>query len=182
MDSLLNIALLALASSGGENGGLLDVAPGLMIWTVVTFIILFFILKKLAWKPILTSLNERESYIKNSLEKAEKAKNEAEEILEKNKANLAEAEAEAQKIIEKGREYADNLKSQAEEAGKANAEKMIEAASSEIERKTQEAFNKLRGEVVEIAVKSAEKIIRENLDQDKQKKLVDKFIDDIQKN
>jgi F-type H+-transporting ATPase subunit b len=90
----LTIAVLA---AGGENGGLLDVNPGLMIWTVITFILLLLILKKVAWKPILTALDKREKDIKDSLEKAEIAKAEAQKILEENQANLSRAEEESKK-------------------------------------------------------------------------------------
>ena len=76
---LAEFTLAVIASEGG-NGGLLDVNPGLMIWTVVTFIVLLFILKKVAWKPILSALDKRENDIKEALEQAEKAKDEAKKI------------------------------------------------------------------------------------------------------
>ena len=96
--------------SGGAMGGPLDVNPGLILWTVVTFVILLLILKKVAWKPILNSLSERESFIKDSLEKAEKAQAEAEKLVAENRENLSKAEEEAKKVIEQGREYAEELK------------------------------------------------------------------------
>lgn len=181
MPAFLNIAFFALLS-GGEKGGLLDVNPGLIIWTVVTFIILLFILKKMAWKPILGSLNERENFIKDSLEKAEKAQQEALRLLEENKANLAKAEEESQKIIAQGRDYAEKLKTQIIEESKIQGKKMVEAASSEIERKNREAFERLKDQIADIAVNAAEKIIRESLDKEKQKSIVDKFIDQLPKN
>ena len=109
LNALLNNMVFAL-SAGGENGGLLDVSPGLIFWTVITFLILLFILKKMAWKPILSSLDERENKIKESLEKAEFARTEAEKLIAENKSNLAKAEEDAQKIIAQGREYAEKLK------------------------------------------------------------------------
>jgi len=176
MLSLSNLAVLGL------SGSLLDVNPGLIFWTVITFIFLMLILKKYAWKPILDSLNERENFIKESLEKAEKAQKEAEELFEKNKVNLENAEAESQKIIVQGRDYAEKLKSQILDDAKDDAKKMIGKAALEIERKNQEAFNNLKSEIAEIAVKAAEKIIKENLDDKKQSKIVDEFINDLSKN
>ncbi len=167
--------------SGDGGGSLLDVNPGLIFWTVVTFIILLFILKAMAWKPILKSLDERENFIKDSVEKAETAKKEAEKILEENKKNLAKAEEDAQKIIAQGRDYAENLKSQIIEDSKLEAKKLIDDASVEIERKQLEAFNSLKGEIAAIAVEAAEKIIRSNLDKEKQEKIVNDFIDDLSK-
>ncbi len=181
MAKILNLAFLAF--SGGESsGGLLDVNPGLIIWVTFTFIVLLFILKKVAWGPILNSLNERENFIKDSLEKAEQAKVDAEKLLEENKANLAKAEEEAQKIIQQGREYAENLKTQMLEESNSEAKKMITDAISEIERKNNEAFNNLKNQVADIAVSAAEKIIRTNLDKEKQATLVDEYLKDLNKN
>jgi F-type H+-transporting ATPase subunit b len=175
--------LLLVFSGGGEGGGSpLDVNPGLILWTVVTFLALLFILAKFAWKPIINSLNERENFIKDSLDKAEKAQKEAEKLVSDNKANLLKAEGEAQKIIDQGREYAEKLKTQILDESKVQAKKMIEDASNEIQRKNAEAFNKLKEQVADIAVSAAEKILRENLDKEKQMKLVNKYLDELSKN
>jgi len=174
--------LLVLAFSGGEAGGPLDVNPGVILWTVVTFIFLMLILKKLAWKPILNTLSERENFIKESLERAENAKKEAEKLISDNKVSMLKAEEESRKIVEQGRDYAEKLKIQMLEESKAQAKKMIDDASNEIERKNLEAFNNLKEQVADIAIKSAEKILRENLDKEKQTKLVNKYLDDLSKN
>jgi F-type H+-transporting ATPase subunit b len=176
----LSYLLLLTFSEGGEKGGSpLDVNPGVILWTIVTFIFLLLILKKIAWKPILNSLSERENFIKDSLEKADKAQKDAEKLLAENKVNLSKAEDEAQKIIEQSRELAEKLKAQILEESKSQAKKMIVDATSEIERKNAEAFNKLKDQVADIAVNAAEKILRENLDKDKQTKLVNKYLDDL---
>jgi F-type H+-transporting ATPase subunit b len=181
MAKILNLAFLAF--SGGESsGGLLDVNPGLIIWVTLTFIILLFILKKVAWGPILNSLNERENFIKDSIDKAEQARVAAEKLLEENNANLAKAEEEAQKVIQQGREYAEKLKAQMLEESNNEAKKMIADAVSEIERKNNEAFSKLKNQVADIAVSAAEKIIRTNLDKEKQATLVDQYLKDLNKN
>lgn len=175
-----NLAIIALASEGG--GGLVDVNPGLVIWTVITFLFLLFVLKKIAWKPILTALNEREDAIRESLEKAEKAKEEAQKILQENQASLLKAEEESRKIIEQTREYSQKLKDQMMKESKEQAQKIIQDASSQIEQKKEEAFNELKTKVAEIAIQAAEKILKETLDKDSHKKLVDRYIEDITKN
>jgi len=136
---LTQITLAVIASEGG-NGGLLDVNPGLMIWTVITFIILLIILKKVAWKPILTALDKRESDIRESLAQAEKAKEDAKKILEENQANLAKAEEESKKIIDQSRTYAESLKEQLIKDSKEQAKKIVDDASLEIQRKKDAAF------------------------------------------
>ncbi len=178
---LADLFVIALAG-GGESGGPLDVNPGVILWTVVTFIFLLLILKRIAWKPILNSLKERESFIKESLEKAETAKKDAEKLIADNKQNMLKAEDEARKIIDQSREYAEKLKSQILDESKLQAKKMIDDAAGEIERKNAEAFNKLKEQVADIAIQSAEKILRENLDKDKQIKLVKKYLDDLSSN
>lgn len=180
MFAIKNLAVLAF--SGGEMGSPLDINPGVIFWTTITFVILLLILKKVAWKPILSSLNEREQMIKDSLEKAEKAKEDAEKLIAENQANIAKAEEEAQKLIAQSREYAENLKNQIVEEGKNEKKKILEDALAELERKNQEAFLKLKDQVADIAIDAAEKIIRENLDREKQIKLVNKHLDDIAKN
>ena len=178
---ITQITLAVIASEGG-NGGLLDVNPGLMIWTVITFIILLIILKKVAWKPILTALDKRESDIRESLAQAEKAKEDAKKILEENQANLAKAEEESKKIIDQSRTYAESLKEQLIKESKEQAKKIVDDASSEIQRKKDTAFEELKGQIAEIAVNAAEKIIRESLDAQKSKQVVDKYLNDVNKN
>ncbi len=178
---LTQITLAVIASEGG-NGGLLDVNPGLMIWTVITFIVLLFILKRVAWKPILAALDKRENDIKESLAQAEKAKDEAKMILEENQANLAKAEEESKKIIEQSRSYAESLKEQLMRESKEQAKKIVDEASSEIQRKKDAAFEELKGQIAEIAVGAAEKIIRESLDAQKSKQVIDKYLNDVAKN
>lgn len=179
MLAFLSSFMLLLSGEGG--GSLLDVNPGLIFWTVVTFVLLLLILKKMAWKPILNSLSERENFIKDSVERAETAKKEAEKLLEENKKNLAEAEQEAQKVIAQGREYAENLKAQIVDESKLEAKKLIDDAAVEIERKNQEAFTSLKGDIASIAIEAAEKILRDNLDKEKQTKIVNEFIQDLSK-
>jgi F-type H+-transporting ATPase subunit b len=180
MLAMSNIAMMFYSEGGG--GSLLDVNPGLIFWTVITFVFLLIILKKLAWKPILSALSEREKLIMDSLDKAEKARIEFEKLTEENKIRMAKAEEDAQKIIAQGRDYAEKIKTQIVDESRQEAKKMIEDATAAIERKQQESFNNLRGQIAEIAVNAAEKIIRENLDKDKQLKIVDKYIQDISKN
>lgn len=177
-------AIIALVVSEGESaeGGLLSVNGGLAFWTVVTFILLVFLLTKFAWKPILSALKQREDAIKDSLEQAEKAKEEARQILAANQNNLAKAEEESKKIIEESRQFADNLKEQMLKESREQSQKLIADAADEIERKKNAAFDELKNQIADISVKAAEKILKENLDAEKNKKLVDKYLSDINKN
>jgi F-type H+-transporting ATPase subunit b len=177
---LAEILIAVLASEGG--GSLIDVNPGLIFRTWVTFIALMIVLYKVAWKPILASLKQREDGIKDSLEQAEKAKDEAKKILSENQNSLAKAEEESKKIIEQSKIFAVGLKEQIVKDSKEQAKKLIEEASAEIDRKKNAAFDELKNQIAEISVKAAEIILRENLDAEKNKKIVDKYVSDISKN
>lgn len=182
MIAKIYFAVISIIASEGGGAGLLSVDGGLAFWTTLTFLILLFILGKFAWKPILTALKQREDAIKESLAQSELAKEEAKKILAENQASLAKAEEESKKIIEQSRAYAENLKQQIINESKAQAQKLIEDASAEIERKKLAAFDELKNQVAQIAVDAASKILKENLDAEKNKQLVDKYIKEISKN
>ncbi|MBZ0199705.1 MAG: F0F1 ATP synthase subunit B [Ignavibacteriaceae bacterium] len=175
------IGLLALSTTEG-GGTLLDVNPGLIVWTVITFVLLLLILKKVAWKPILAALDQRENAIRESLEKAEKAKDEANLLLKQNETNLLKAEEESQKIIEQSRQYAEKLKAQMLQDSKAQAQKIVEDAAAEIDRRKEAAFDELKTQVADIAINAAEKILKENISSEANKKLVNNYISEITKN
>jgi F-type H+-transporting ATPase subunit b len=181
MSFFINFGFILLETEE-HKGGLLDVNPGLIFWTAITVLFLVLILKKVAWKPILGALDAREKFIKESLEKSETARAEAEILLKENKANLARAEEDAQKIIEQGREFAEKLKTQIINESKNEARKIIDDAGAEIKRKNEEAFIELKTQVALIAIQAAEKILRENLDKEKQINITNKFIDELPKN
>ncbi len=173
--------LLALSTNEG-GGTLLDVNPGLIVWTVITFVLLLLVLRKVAWKPILSALDQRENAIRESLEKAEKAKDEANLMLKQNEANLQKAEEESQKIIEQSRQYAEKLKAQMLQDSKAQAQKIVDDAAAEIDRRKDAAFDELKTQVAEIAINAAEKILKENISSEANKKLVNNYISELTKN
>lgn len=177
---IANSFFLVIAAEGGNS--LLSVNAGLAFWTTITFLLLLFLLGKFAWKPILTALKQREDNIKISLEQAEKAREEAKKILEENQASLSKAEDESKKLIEESRQYAAHLKEQMLKDSKIQAQKIIEEASAEIDRKKSEAFTELKNQIAEISVQAAEKILKQNLNADVNKKIVESYINEKSKN
>lgn len=164
------------------SGSLLDPNPGLIFWTAVTFLIVLVILKKIAWGPIVSMLEEREKGIQSAIDRAHKAKEEAESILKGNRELLARADAEAEKVIREGREYADKVRAELGEKAQIESQKMIAAAKEEIEQEKRRALDVLRNEVADMAVKGAEKIIRATLDAEKQKVVVNEMIREMASN
>ena len=153
--------------------------PGLIIWTIITFLLLLFILKKAAWKPLLSALQKREDTIASSLQKAEQAKVDAEKLLKEHSERLAQAEAEAQRIINEGRQLAEKIKENITSEAKAISDKIIKESKEEIEKSRQAAIESLKKDISQIAILAASKIISENLDEKVDKKLVDKMIENL---
>lgn len=171
---------LAILSGGGEHkGSLLDIDPGLIVWTLITFFLLLVLLGKFAWKPIVKTLQERESKIKDSLDQAEKARREAESLGKKNEELLARAEREAQELIRQAKDAAQKLQTDLIEHAKSEAGKLLDTAKREIDNDKKTALVELRQEVAFLAVNAAGKIIGTTLDVDKHKKIVDEFIKDM---
>lgn len=177
-----NIFLFISNEPGEKKDTLLSVEPGLMIWTILIFIMLVLILKKYAWGPLLKSLSDREQGIRDSIEKAELIRQESEKILAQNKELLAKADDEARKVIAEGKEMAEKLRNDIMNKTHEDASRMLHQAKTEIEREKVAALNELRGEISNLAIMAAGKLIDENLDNDKQKKLVEKFINQVPKN
>lgn len=182
---LFNYSFIFLLSEPGghdEKPMLLSVNPGLIIWQIIIFILLLFLLKKIAWKPLLTSLHTREQGIRDSIDQAEKIKVESENLVVENKKILAEANAQSMKIISESREAAGKLREELMAKAQEDSRKLIEQAKVEIQQEKDSAMADLRNEVSDLAVKAAEKIIHENLDENKQKKIVNDFISQIPNN
>ena len=160
-------------------GSLLSPEPGLIFWTAITFSLVLLILKKIAWGPIITALQDREKGIQSSIDRAHQAKDESEAILRKNRELLSKADAEADRILREGKDYAEKLRADITEKAQSEAKKMIASAKDEIEQEKRRALDVLRNEVADLAVKGAEKIIKTALDADMQKKIVNSMIQDF---
>ena len=156
--------------------------PGLILWTIVTFVVLAILLRKMAWKPLLEALHKREEHVQSSLDRAEQAKAEAERILNENRQQLARVEAESHRILNEGRALGEKLKSEIVEQASQQSRKLLEQAKQEIERDKDAALAQLRGEVADLAIKAAEKILDETLDETKHRKLVDTYLKGLPKN
>ena len=152
---------------------MLEINPGLMIWTILTFVCLAMVLGKFAWKPILKMLDERENKIRSALEQAERARTEAAEMIKQNEKNLALAEEEYQKMIREGKALAEKMKDEIVVKAKQQAQQELKQATEEIERNIEAAKLQLRSEIANLAIKATEKILEETLDENKQKKITD---------
>jgi len=152
---------------------------GLLFWTLVSFIILYLILRKFAWAPILGAVKEREESIKAALDAADNAKKDMENLKADNEKILNEAKIERETMLKEAREIKSKLISDAEEEAKIRAKKMVEAAKTAIQNEKNSAMNELKNTVVDLSVGIAEKLISEELaDKDKQLKMIEDILED----
>ena len=152
---------------------------GLLFWTLISFIILYLILRKFAWGPILAAVKEREESIKAALDAADNAKKEMENLKADNEKILNEAKTERETMLKEAREMKSKLISDAENEAKAKAKTMVEAAKTAIQNEKNSAMNELKNTVVDLSVGIAEKLISEELaDKDKQLKMIEEILDD----
>jgi F-type H+-transporting ATPase subunit b len=161
---------------------MLEINPGLILWTIITFVILLFILSKTAWKPLVDALQAREQSIREALHKAEEAKKESERMLAENKSALAKANEETARILKEGRELAEQMKDGIVARAHESAKAMMAHAKGDIQREKETALLQLKNEVADLAINAAEKILEETLDESKQKKLIDKVLQKLPKN
>lgn len=156
---------------------------GLMFWQVVIFLIVFIVLRVLAWKPIMSSLKAREAMIDDSIKSAEIARDEVAQLKADNEYLLQEARAERDKIVNQALATANEIKEDAKAQTSVITEKMIADAKQSIEAEKKAALAEVRDLVGTLSVEIAEKILRERLgDESSQKELVSKFLNDVKVN
>ena len=162
---------------------LLTPGSGLLFWQAVVFLALFFLLTKMAWKPILASLKEREASIQLALDSAERAKAEMAALKSDNEKLFKAAREERDKILREARDAGNRLHDEAQLAAKKNADRIIEDAKAVINTEKQAALREVRALVAQFSLEIAEKLIRKNLSNDKaQRELSESFIRDLKLN
>ena len=161
---------------------LLSLEPGMLIWTFITFGLLLFILKKVGWKPLLDALENREEGIRSDLQKAEDARSESERLLAEHRKLLQNSEVEARHIIEDARASAESMKQSIVDTANEQARQMTEQAKAEIQREKETALSQLRSEVADLAIYAAAKLLDEELNEERHRKLVDGFIAEFPRN
>ncbi|ASV30157.1 F0F1 ATP synthase subunit B [Maribacter cobaltidurans] len=160
-----------------------DFSPGLFIVQTILLIAIIALMVKFAWKPIINSLNERETGIQDALAAAERAKADMQNLQADNDRMLQEARAEREAMLKEAREIKDKMISDSKEQAKIEGDKMIKQAQATIESEKKAAVAEIKSQVAELSVSIAEKVIKEELSgKDKQLKLVEKMLGDIKLN
>ena len=156
---------------------------GLIFWTFISFLVLFILLKRFAWKPIVGTVNDREQSIREALASAEDAKREMENLTADNERILKEARVERENMLKEAREIKTKMIAVAEEEAKIKADKIIAKAQEAIENEKKAAIADLKGQVAELSIDIAEKVVKTELsDKNKQLKLVEDMIGEAKLN
>lgn len=167
------------AQGGGGDGGLYDMNTGLSVWTLVVFGILVFILGKYAWGPILETVEAREKGIQSALDEAAARQDEAAKLLAQHKEQLADARRQASELIAEGKAAGESVRKDIEEKARGEAQSIVDRARAEIERERDAALETLRKESVELALAAASRLMQENLDQTKDRALVERYLSEM---
>jgi F-type H+-transporting ATPase subunit b len=156
---------------------------GLVFWTLIAFLFLLLLLKKFAWKPILTAIHDREQFIDEALNKAELAKKEMIRLTAQNEDLLKEARAERDLILKEAKTLKDNIVNEAKTQANLEGAKLIEKAKIEIENQKKAALSELKNQVSTLSLDIAERVLRNQLqDKTKQQELVSSLLKDVELN
>ena len=162
---------------------LLIPASGLLLWTLLAFLIVLFILKKFAWKPILDAVNEREEGIKNALLSADNARKEMQNLQADNQRILQEARIERDSMLKDAREMKEKMVADAKNEAQIQGQKIIEQAKAAIESEKNAAMSELKLQVSTLSIEIAEKLLKDELsNKATQVKLVEKMLGDAKLN
>ena len=134
------------------SNALIKVTPGLMIWTLVCFLITFLVLRKYAFGPIQQAIDERRERIRRSLEEADKARSEARHLLEEHRALLGQARGQAEEILAEARKVAESLRQRVKDETEVDRQRRLEETKRQIEAETQRALQQIRAEVAELTL------------------------------
>ena len=176
---LASFLLLAQESTEESSGGLIDVVPGLMIWTLICFAITFLVLKKYAFGPIQHMIDERRDRIAKAVEEADHARDEARSLLEQHRQLIGEAKGEAAAILADARKVADAQIERVKEESEAERQRRLEETKRQIEAETKRSLDEIRSEVADLTLEATARVTGKVLDAEDQRRLIDEAIAEL---
>jgi len=159
--------------------GLIQVVPGLMIWTLIAFAITFFVLKRFAFGPIQRTIDERRERIRQSVEEADHAREEARQLLEQHRALIAQAKGEAAEILADARKVADAQVERVKEESEADRQRRLEETRRQIESETKRSLDRIRTEIADLTLEATARVTGKVLDAEDQRRLIDEAIAEL---
>jgi F-type H+-transporting ATPase subunit b len=169
-----------LVPAAGSSGSFL-ISPnvGLMIWTLLLFLLSMYILSRLAFPRITEALDKRQHAIENSIDEAERIRREADKLLAEYRERLHEARGQAEGIVQRARRTAEAHESEAEKQAQTRREQLMEQTRRDIEAETRRAIAEIRREVADLTVMATEKVTRKVLSEDDQRRLVEETLSEL---
>ena len=162
----------------GANA-LISVTPGLMIWTIVCFLLTLFVLKRYAFGPIQKMIDERQARIRSSIEEADKARSEARKLLEEHRALIASARSDAEGILAEARRVGESTRERVREEAEADRQRRIEETHRQVESETRRALEQIRAEVADLTLLATAKVTGKALTEDDHRRLIEDAIGDL---
>lgn len=158
---------------------LVQVDPGLYIWTIIIFLLLLFLLMKFAWKPLLAMLEKREDNIRHALLDAEKAREELANVKEDTEKLLSQARNESQAIVTAGKKNAERMKDEIIEKAQSKSDALLDEMKKQIQIEKERAIADVKAEVVNLSMEIAQKLIKKNLTKEDNLKLINDSLNSI---
>ena len=169
------------AHEGGWMEKWLSFDPGLFMWTIVTFLIVLFILKWKAWGPLMAALDKREQDIREALSSAEKAREEADKVAEDYDKMIRKAQSEAQKIVAGSKDTGERIREEIKETAEKEAREILDKAQVQIDSEKKKAVQEIKSVVVDFSLQAASKVIEKNLESEDNRRLINDTIEGIGK-
>jgi F-type H+-transporting ATPase subunit b len=173
------VPFLSEAAEEEDNSGLIKPDLGLSLWTLITFLIVLFILKKYAFGRLAGLLDERRNAIRDNIESAEATRAEAERVLEEYKQQLAAARHESSEILERARKVAEEQRRQLHDEIAAERERGIAQAQAAIQAETRQSLDRIKREIAELTLLSTQRVLGRALDEAEQRRLIDEALRDV---
>jgi F-type H+-transporting ATPase subunit b len=158
---------------------LIQVTPGLMIWTIVCFLIALFVLKRFAFGPIQKIIDERRDRIENAIAEADNARDEARELLEQHRALIGQAKSDSAEILAEARKVSDAQLARVREEAEDERQRRLEDTRKQIEAETARAIDQIRSEVADLTIEATQRVVGKVLDTEDQRRLIDEAIEEL---
>ena len=178
---MLALVTTFAADAAKEESSNFLVSPdvGLMIWTLLAFLIALFVLRKWAWPAITEALDKRQRAIEDSIDAAERARGEASSLLEEYRGRLREARAQADEIVARARKAGEVREREALEEARTKREELLEQTRRDIDAETRRAIQEIRAEVADLTILATEKVTRKTLTTEDQRRLVEEAVAEL---
>ena len=166
----------ALTASPVLAAGIMDLNPGLTLWTAITFLLLIVVLGKYAFGPIVKMLDERERTIRESIDQAKHERGEAEKLLAQQKESLLKAQREAAELARRNQQEVEALRQELTTRARKEADELVATARQQIAEELSKARAELKAQVADLAIDAAGRLVKASLDETAQRKLVEEYI------